>query len=457
VSAHPSPQPQRSQRNSIFTALLLIVIGAIFLFDRFYPSVRIGHLIRLYWPVLIIVWGIAKLIDHFAAREGQRRPPILSGGEAALLVILAFVLAGFAAKDWFRDRYPYIDTNIDLPPFDQSYSRSQQLPQEVIPADAHVEVDTLRGNIVIRPGSDLQISGTKSSWGYSEPAANDAMKQVNIVVERTSNGYRVHPLHQDGFGGRVGVDLDLQVPKTVSVSADTNRGDIRVSGIAGKIDAHTGNGSVEIHQAGSDVSAALQAGDARISQVGGSLRVSGRGNSVEISDVSGDAMIDGAFVVSTRLRNIAKTVRCVSPWFDVTVEHLNGQLESDEGDIRIADAAGAAKVATHNQDVELDDVAGQVYVSNAHGDIKINYSNPPRNQVNVSNDSGNVELKLPARSNFQISAISRSGEIENDFDGASLRLIDDEGNGKLNGQFGTGGPVISISTSYGTIYLRKSG
>ena len=72
-----SDTPQR--RRSIFPGLLLIVLGLIFLLHRIDPAFGIGHLARIYWPFLIIVWGIAKLIDHFAAQSnGQLRPPLLS-------------------------------------------------------------------------------------------------------------------------------------------------------------------------------------------------------------------------------------------------------------------------------------------------------------------------------------------------------------------------------------------
>ena len=85
------PQPQRS---SIFAGVLLIFLGALFLLHRFDPELGIGHLIGRYWPVLLIVWGIAKLVDHLSAqRTGRARPPVLSGGEAALLVLLVVVLS----------------------------------------------------------------------------------------------------------------------------------------------------------------------------------------------------------------------------------------------------------------------------------------------------------------------------------------------------------------------------
>ncbi|MGB8591820.1 MAG: DUF5668 domain-containing protein, partial [Candidatus Acidiferrales bacterium] len=71
-----------TERRSIFGGVLLILLGVLFLLHRHYPELGIGHLFRVYWPVLLIVWGLAKLIDNFAARgSGEARPPLMSGGE----------------------------------------------------------------------------------------------------------------------------------------------------------------------------------------------------------------------------------------------------------------------------------------------------------------------------------------------------------------------------------------
>ncbi|MGA7626025.1 MAG: DUF5668 domain-containing protein, partial [Candidatus Acidiferrales bacterium] len=80
------------QRSSIFSGLLLILLGTLLLLARFHPGLAVWHLFWRYWPILIILWGLAKLIDNLAAHKaGQLRPPILTGAEAALLVLAVFV------------------------------------------------------------------------------------------------------------------------------------------------------------------------------------------------------------------------------------------------------------------------------------------------------------------------------------------------------------------------------
>ena len=164
-------QPQRS---SIFAGLLLIVLGALFLLNRFDPALGLGRLIRLYWPVLIILWGVAKLIDYLAARSaGQARPPILSGGEAALLILLAFVLSGFAFHDWIRLHIP--DDEINISPFNESFSQTRDVTPQAIPAGAHVTIETLRGNIAVHAAKE-----TRSG----RPPTNPPPRRINPTQTR---------------------------------------------------------------------------------------------------------------------------------------------------------------------------------------------------------------------------------------------------------------------------------
>jgi DUF4097 and DUF4098 domain-containing protein YvlB len=451
----------RHRSSSIFAGLLLILLGVIFLAEHLDPALGIGRLIRLYWPVLLILWGIAKLMDHLAARRaGQARAPILSGGEAALLVLLALILSGFVFRDWIRDHYP--DLNIEVPSFHQPYAQSWQLASKTIPAGAHVVIETARGDITVHAGegNELAVSVKESASAPSESLARERMKNVQVAIEQTGNGYLVHPARQGVFRGGVNVDLEVQVPKTSSLAAHTAHGDIHASGIGGSVEARTESVDIEIRDAGSDVTAALQSGDARITRVGGNVRVTGRGSDVEVADVAGDATIDGIFLGSGRVRNVKGTTRCTSPWLDLTVAHLGGRLEIDANQIEISDASGPAKIATHNKDIEVQNVAGPLDITDAHGDIKVVYSSPPRDDVNIADDAGAVELTLPANSRFAVSAVSRFGEVESDFDDVSLQGAPEESKGRLSGQFGdqrgTPGPKITIATSYGTIRLRKS-
>jgi DUF4097 and DUF4098 domain-containing protein YvlB len=445
------------ERSSIFGGLLLIVLGVLLLLHHFVPELGIGHLISRFWPLLLIVWGGAKLYDHLSAqRTGGVRPPVLSGSEAAMLALLAVVLAGIWLTDVIHTKNP--DLEFNLGPFSQRHSDNEQLPTETIPPGAQVTVQTGRGSLTIHASDDneIRVVVDKSASAPSESMSRERLRGVKVLIERSGGGYLVHPVNQDETSGNVSVDLDVEVPKKITLIATSSRGDITISGIAGNITASTGSGDIEIHDSGADVSVQLQKGDVRISDVPGNVRVTGKGSGIDVSDVTGDALMEGDFYGPIRVRNVKKTTHYASQNSDLTLLHLTGQLELDSGQIEISDVAGFAKLVTHNKDIQVENVADRLDISDSHGDIEARYSEPPREEINITNDTGEIDLTLPGKSSFQISAVSRSGEVQSDFEDSSLKLENEKDMGSLSGTVGSHGPKINLATSYATISLRKS-
>jgi len=449
------------QRSSIFTGLLLILLGILFLLQRFDPQLGIGHLLSRYWPVLLILWGLAKLIDHFTAqRTGEGRPSILSGPEAALMILVVAVLIGMSLRESILDRVSSWNSDADDGAgfFGQKYSDSQELPAKTLAPGAHVIIRTGRGNITIHSGggSDLRVEVSETTSSANEAEARQHMKNVSVAIDESRNEYTVHPVNQGDSDSHVSVDLDVELPKQTAVWARSEHGDITISGVAGTINADTGNGDIEIHDAGSDVTAKLQKGNARISNVAGNVVLSGKGNEIEVGDVKGNATLVGDFFDSIHIRNVSKTTRYTSQRSDLTLVNLTGRLELDSGDLKVSDVSGNAKLVMHNNDVEIENVAGRLDIQDTHGDIRIVLAQPPREPISVMNESGDVDLALPAGSNFEVSAVSKSGEVKSEFDDSGLEPVNDSSTGRLNGKIGTHGPKITVATTYGTISLKKS-
>jgi putative adhesin/cell wall-active antibiotic response 4TMS protein YvqF len=447
----------QQERNSLFTGLLLILLGSVLLFHRFHPDLEIGRIAERYWPVLLILWGIAKLIDHFASnKSGGHRPPFLSGREAALLVLVVLVLIAMWAAENFLPRGHRVH-GFDVDILSRTYTENREVSPAQVPSGAKIRIETRRGNITVHAGegNELRAEANLSAPGMSEGRAREMMKDIRVAIEKMATGYVLHAVGP-GSDERTDVSFDVELPNKVSVSASSPRGDIAISGLAGSVVAESQSGDVEVHEIAGDVAVTIGNGDARISDVQGNARVSGKGNEVDVSDVTGDTAIEGDFFGPIRVRNVKKTTHFVSMSSDLTLLHLTGQLELDSGQIEISDVAGAAKLMTHNKDIEVENVAGRLDISGSRGDIKVRYSEPPREDVNIANNSGEVDLILPAKSAFEISAVSRSGEIESEFEDPALQPVNDKGTGRLNGKFGARGPKINIATTYGTIYLRRS-
>jgi len=446
------------RRGSILTGLLLIVFGVLFVIDRFDPAFRLGHWVRIYWPVLIILWGVAKLVDHFLFQQDSgSRAPLLSGSEAALLILLAFVLSGYAFHDWVRSHYPHFD--VELPPFHQSYTRDHDLPPQVIPTGAHIVLQIHQGDISVHAAEDnlLRVHATESAWAPTKPAADEQMRDVHIAIEHDGSTYRLAPNDPEDGGSHTDINLDVTVPKTVSVEADTRHGDIEISGITGTVMARSGNGDIRVQNLGSGVAVNLEKGDVKIAGVTGNVQLTGRGDDVDLSDISGDVSVEGAFVGTMRASNVTRTLHWTSPWADLTVTQLSGHLEADSGDVKISGANGPAKLITRNKDISVTNISGRIEIVNTHGDVKVSYVTPPQDDLSLTNDSGDAEVTLPARSNFRVSAVSKSGEVKSEFSAPLLHTSNEGDQGQITGQIGTTGPMITIVTSYGTIHLNKAG
>jgi hypothetical protein len=445
-------------RKSISSGLLLIALGVILLLFRFAPGLHIGHLIRFYWPLLLVFWGVSKLVDHFIANKtADGRSSSVRAGEVVLLIFVILVLAGYGLQDWLRTKYP--DLNIEFGPFSQQFSQSKEMPPQNIPAGAHVILKTGRGSITVHTGDEntLSVTANMTARGTTESNADESMNQVPVVIEQTKDGYTVHPVNQNNSDKQVSVDLDVEVPKNVSITANSDRGDISITGIGGVVAASTQKGNFDIHDTGSDVNVDMQSGDARISDVAGNVHITGHGAEIEVGDVAGNATLEGDFYGPVHLRNVTKTTRYATPRDTLTVVNMTGRLELDSDSIEVSDVAGAANLLTHNRDIDVENVAGRLDIGDSHASVTVRYSEPARQDLNITNDSGSVDVTLPSSSSFEIAAASRGGEIDSDFETSSLKAVNDPDTGKLNGKFGgQQGPKIAITTSYGTISLHKS-
>jgi N-terminal domain of toast_rack, DUF2154/LiaI-LiaF-like transmembrane region len=82
------------RRGSFTGALLLIIVGLLFLYANLRPEWNPWPLISRYWPVLLIVLGLGKLWDALRAPSAPGAvQPVRRGGETVAIIILLLLLA----------------------------------------------------------------------------------------------------------------------------------------------------------------------------------------------------------------------------------------------------------------------------------------------------------------------------------------------------------------------------
>ena len=158
-------------RGSVFGALFLVIIGTLFLVHNFRPDLIRWGLLGKWWPLLLILWGIIRLIENLAG-TGRRG---VTGGEVFLLVIL--ILAGIAIS--VGSRMPgviHIDDAQDLP-FGESADVTEELPPRDLPPGTLVRIDTGQGDITVDGSGDekqMHVVVRKTGYAMSDVARDRA-------------------------------------------------------------------------------------------------------------------------------------------------------------------------------------------------------------------------------------------------------------------------------------------
>jgi DUF4097 and DUF4098 domain-containing protein YvlB len=451
------------RRRSIFGGLVILLIGAVLLLHNFRPEIGIGPVFEKYWPLLLILWGVALLIDYlFSSHQGGTRAPVVAGSEVALIVVLLLVVAAIAGLDWARRHNSDFDWNWGMDDmFDHPYTWKSDLPAVPAKPNAPISIVTDRGDITISATSDsqLHVSVDKVARAASEEEAKKNADNVEIEIAPAGNGYLIQSQKANVHGfddSNVETDLDIRLPARSAITARTSHGDIKLAGTNGPVTVTSQSGDLDLHDITGDVAATLAHGDAHIDTVKGSVRLDGQGGEVDLSDVTGDATLQGDFYGPIRAHDIQKTTRYTSSRTNLALGPLSGEMEMDSGDLTVSDVAGSFTLTTENKDVTLDNINGRIDLTDTHGDISLHFAQAPRDDVRIADDSGNIDITIPAHASFTISAISRNGDIENGFEASGLKSSTSGETTVLNGSYGSGGPHITLSTTYGTISIHRA-
>jgi DUF4097 and DUF4098 domain-containing protein YvlB len=194
----------------------------------------------------------------------------------------------------------------------------------------------------------------------------------------------------------------------------------------------------------------------KLSDTKGNIKISGKGGAIDASGASGSLTVNGDFFGPIRADKIAKGVRYVSAKTDLTLSQLAGHLELGSGNLEILDAPGNLTVRTRDNDVNIENAGGKIKVENRNGKIELRFASAPKEDIEVANSSSEISLSLPDSASFELQADCQSCDINSEFTSAGLQPSDSGDSHHLAGKFGNGrGPKITLKTSYGAISLRR--
>jgi DUF4097 and DUF4098 domain-containing protein YvlB len=264
--------------------------------------------------------------------------------------------------------------------------------------------------------------------------------RLDYVVVSTSDG----AVEASGIEGALEVDTGAGELTADRIGGDcklvTGGGYIRVGTVGGGLRCTTGAGKIQIgtvHGAavletvGGDITAADVGGAVRAETGGGGIHIVKAGGAVTAGTGGGQIVVDTANGIVTA-RNMAGPVKVGAAW--------GVQCESGSGGINVSNIAGGMRVSTSLGNIMASLLAGKLaadsYLATGNGDITVYIPSNVGVNVRAQNDLADSIRRIAV--DFPGVRVRRQG-----------RLIVAEG--PVNG----GGPLLEISATVGTIFIRK--
>src|SRR6266849_5456348 len=440
------PPPLRPRQPRSFAGpIVLIVIGIFFLLGNLGMIAwhELGRWFAHYWPLLLIIWGVIKLIEYQNANRSGIHPRGIGAG--GVLLIIFVVIMGLTATEAYRVNWQELRDEMhiqgDVPWWGHNYDYTDEL-QQAFPAGDSLHVTNERGAINLTASSDNNIHVTvhKRVNADRQEEADNWNKSTQPQISLSGAVVTVNA-NTKGAGDRwVSTDLDIAVPRKASVVASTRHGDI--SSQDGDVSLTDLNGSLKLN---------LENSSARASQVGSDVTVQGRGKDISLEDVKGTVHLDGDFMESVKLTRIAKAVSFKSTRTDMDFTKLDGYLNLDSGDLEASSLTGPLRLRTRSKDIMLNGITGDVHLVNENGAVEIHLNK--LGNLEVTNAKGDIRIFVPEKSAFQVDAQARDGEIQSDF--PELKIDNGDNRATATGSVNGGGAHMVLNLEHGSIEIRK--
>lgn len=440
------------RRKSITGPLLLLLIGGLFLWRNLHPETPVFDLLSMYWPFLLVLWGVMRLIEVIVSP--QRRNPSFTGGEVVLVVLICVVGSGM----WEGRQHGIRFNPGGLQVFGENYDYPVSV-QNASEGMKRVTFEVARGNIRITggDGKEVVVTGRKSirAWGRNDADRTHENTPVEIVPQGDrllirSNHDRV-PDNQ-----RMSADLEVTLPKGMSVESRGRVGDFEVSDITGDVELVTDRSDVRIARVGGNVRLEVGRSEVvRANDVKGKIDLQGRGSDVDLENIQGQVTINGSYGGTLQFKNLAKPLQFEGTRnTELRAQAIPGRVSMDLTEISGSGITGPVRLVTRSRDIKLEQFTQGLELDTERGDVQLQPASPV-SAIEARSGMGRIELVLPEKAVFDLLATAERGEAVNDY-GAALLKETEGRTTTLKGRVGDG-PAIRLTANHGSVSVRREG
>jgi DUF4097 and DUF4098 domain-containing protein YvlB len=230
------------------------------------------------------------------------------------------------------------------------------------------------------------------------------------------------------------VDYTLQIPVDCDVDIVNNSGNISVSDIKGSVCISGESTGLKLRDIRNYTDISVISGDIDLSEITGDVDIRAASSDMKLKEITGAINIESTSG-DKKASFITGPLRISQTSGRTELLNLKGNLhvESTSGDIFIEQDSGAIDIKTISGDIEIKTrlVADRdFFVETSSGDILFSVPEASSGKIKLETVSGVIRVKMPID-------IKRSEE------------------NKLDGSFGTDGPMISMITLSGDIIVGQ--
>lgn len=484
--------PSKKRRPSLLGGLLWTGAGLLFLFHNFSIGPNFWSMLGRYWPILLILLGLGKVIDYYRHKEGVS----LRLGEVFgifLLLIIGTAVTKIEGSNFGHvlREMPINIGEVSVRPgqwIGRSFSYNKESTYPIV-ASAPLRIENAYGPISILPGTEGEVrvrlrtvvfnddeerakrisdeirleGGTE---GQVEAEANVKPEAEPAARNKAASKVFLVRTNRDALSSkdyRFNTEMEIFVPRKSGITVRNSYGEVRVTGIEGKLDLSTSHNPLEVRDCTGDVVVANRYAESHIVNLTGNLTADVRGrvyaetikgdvnvrseySPVEIRDVTGKVTVsntDSSITVDkvakavvidgqgcqVTARNIADALKIAASHKRIQVSQVdsNVTMETRYATIQLKDVKGNLYIISNSDHLTLDSISGYVKVraegTGVHADaitgpVEI-YTNRKDVTVNnfenackVSNEYGDVTLSTGTVGKGELSVKNRNGSID---------------------------------------------
>ncbi|HUE22255.1 MAG TPA: hypothetical protein VMQ86_11275 [Bryobacteraceae bacterium] len=332
-----------------------------------------------------------------------------------------------------------------------------------------------RGPVTLNgtPGAELSYALKIRVKAASEAEARLLANRFGVrVAKQGANAVYLVVQRGDGMA-----DLQVKLPRTApETTIATSEGAIAFYDLDGGVQAETGGGAVTADRVKGNIVVRTAGGDITLGTVGGNAKCTTAGGKITASMVHGEATFEtgggdisaqeiqglvhaATMAGSIRIYNAGSAVIASTGGGPIDVGQAHGVVtaRNSGGPVKVGSAEGVS-CENAGGGVNLDNISGSVRVSTAVGSIIASLlAGKPMSDSFLSTGSGDITVIIPSNLGVTIRAQNElAGNIRriiSEFPGISVRV--EGGQVVAEGPVNGGGPILRISGTGGTIFIKR--